>query len=1076
MVAASPYQLLQRVKDDPTLQFSTANISCPLVQDTDVTPHLTFLWTPLDPDLVLTCDPGFYCPNLRPMTLQLFPFSALQAACVWFTVYQVWHVRHKGKHEPSICKAGHYCPDYRTRIICPQGFFCPAGSIAPRPCELLASCPTGTITPTPIAVREGAFRKHDFRQVFSRLIGGASYVLQQRAKEAVVSAEHEVAATKAAAEAAVADAVAGTMHPTASGMLSPVMSPAMRCETMRKKETEEELRKLVQYCKACRVRQVQAYDGHYRTLWSRKDHLHECFDGQSSTLQVEDYTLMVLRLRYISTAKIIGYVPQEDVMLRELTNSTPRSWTRRQIEDHVDNVLKALNLTHVANSFIGDETDRGVSGGQRKRVNIGMELAAAPLAIFLDEPTSGLDATAALEVADILASIAHLGLTVVSVIHQPRIEIFRKFDDVLMIAPGGKVAYLGPISQAQRYFESLGFYFDPEANMSDVLMDILSGKARNDRYSFGPEQLVAAWENGKVRDYLMDTIQGDEIEDGCSAYGGVGHPSYLPMSPYRPPSHMDLAGTLGRSSSGLSGSAETAVDQWLVTIQPSSEEETTAGVVMAEARAAQRPGSLRYDEEDRTSPIIVQRPTALHSDFGTIGGPSRTWPRSSGTRFATFQVADGDGTVSAASSMHRTSRPPSPSLSAKTVTIGVNQPASPITMAASPRSPSPGAIASPHHGTLTNVPDGVSVVHRGLPMSPSSAALPWLESPEPAPSIAGSYTLRRVLSNATVAHSIIDSIGRGIPVGTHSGGSAEDDAHRLKDLEFHRLAPQVVRERGAGFVRQVIYCHNRSLVQQGRRAGALVLELFVALFAGLLMGISAQGKIKEMFNGIYRGVYVVLSPAPFDIVSLYGLLLGIAVALAGAPSGVKVFGEERTIFWREAASGHSRLAYYTGKTIATAYRLLVSSLHFTALYLVFARPVVSSVEMYGLVLLQFWGVYGMACVISVIVRRENASLLAVVIGLFAAVFCGYGPSLAQAKAWNIVWIYEMSFNKWAAEAHYSLSLRFYKHVYDTDMSARLYGYTLGQVVKDFVACLLLGVVWRVIGFVLMVTLNKEKQR
>jgi ABC-type multidrug transport system ATPase subunit len=165
--------------------------------------------------------------------------------------------------------------------------------------------------------------------------------------------------------------------------------------------------------------------------------------------------------------KIYGFVPQDDIMHNELTvrenvlhsarMRSPSNWSPRMIESHVDNILATLNLSHVAYSIIGDVTTGGISGGQRKRVNIAMELAATPLCLCLDEPTSGLDSTAALEVTDVLSKITELGMTVIAVIHQPRVEIFRKFDDVLMIVPGGRTAFFGPTSEAKPYFESLGF-------------------------------------------------------------------------------------------------------------------------------------------------------------------------------------------------------------------------------------------------------------------------------------------------------------------------------------------------------------------------------------------------------------------------------------------------------------------------------------------------------------------------------------------------------------------------------------------------------------------------------------------
>lgn len=93
--------------------------------------------------------------------------------------------------------------------------------------------------------------------------------------------------------------------------------------------------------------------------------------------------------------RLLGYVPQDDVMLRELTvrenalfsarmRLPRRGWGEAAIAAHVDAVLAVLGLTHVAHTLVGDETTRGVSGGERKRANIAIELAAAPAAIFLE--------------------------------------------------------------------------------------------------------------------------------------------------------------------------------------------------------------------------------------------------------------------------------------------------------------------------------------------------------------------------------------------------------------------------------------------------------------------------------------------------------------------------------------------------------------------------------------------------------------------------------------------------------------------------------------------------------------------
>jgi ABC-type multidrug transport system ATPase subunit len=182
-----------------------------------------------------------------------------------------------------------------------------------------------------------------------------------------------------------------------------------------------------------------------------------------------------------SLGRLTGFVPQEDVMLRELTVREniahsarirlPRvGWTSAEIDSHVDAVIEVLGLRHCADT----PTDR-ISGGQRKRVNIGMELALAPAAIFLDEPTSGLDSTAALQVCSTLKNIADLGVTVVAVIHQPRLDIFKSFDDLLLLAPGGKTVYMGPQKGVIGYFQGLGLQFSDAGNPADDLLDFVAG-------------------------------------------------------------------------------------------------------------------------------------------------------------------------------------------------------------------------------------------------------------------------------------------------------------------------------------------------------------------------------------------------------------------------------------------------------------------------------------------------------------------------------------------------------------------------------------------------------------------------
>ncbi|KAF0442646.1 putative ATP-dependent permease ADP1 [Gigaspora margarita] len=227
--------------------------------------------------------------------------------------------------------------------------------------------------------------------------------------------------------------------------------------------------------------------------------------------------------------KLIGFVPQEDVMLRELTvrdilvhsalMRLPSDMDRKLKKQKVIEVIEFLELSHVMESIIGNEEQRGVSGGQRKRVNIGMELVAEPSVLFLDEPTSGLDSATALEVCNLLKKIAHSqGMTVAAVIHSPSPQAFNTFDDFLLLGKGGRIVYFGPTNKAMDYFESLGYRCPEDESPADFMMEVAAGKVKPvDKEDITVLDLFEAWEkyreSGKASfNNTKIGIPGDESE------------------------------------------------------------------------------------------------------------------------------------------------------------------------------------------------------------------------------------------------------------------------------------------------------------------------------------------------------------------------------------------------------------------------------------------------------------------------------------------------------------------------------------------------------------------------------------
>ena len=142
----------------------------------------------------------------------------------------------------------------------------------------------------------------------------------------------------------------------------------------------------------------------------------------------------------------------------------PAAYTAAERDHVVSDVIDCLQLTHVSDSTIGDEAKRGISGGQRKRVNVGMEMVADPSLLFLDEPTSGLDSTTSFDLVTALKALAAKGCNVITVLHQPSYPLYQMFSSVLLLGKGGKTVYLGPGEHAMTYFNQCGYEMPPLLN------------------------------------------------------------------------------------------------------------------------------------------------------------------------------------------------------------------------------------------------------------------------------------------------------------------------------------------------------------------------------------------------------------------------------------------------------------------------------------------------------------------------------------------------------------------------------------------------------------------------------------
>ncbi|MCL2778472.1 MAG: FHA domain-containing protein [Polyangiaceae bacterium] len=170
---------------------------------------------------------------------------------------------------------------------------------------------------------------------------------------------------------------------------------------------------------------------------------------------------------YDALRGVIGYVPQDDIVHPELTVfeavkysarfRLPNDYSDAEIDQRVEQTLRDLGLEEVMHLEIGKPEKKVLSGGQRKRVNIALELVTDPVILFLDEPTSGLAADDTTALIDLLHDLTKkTGKTIIMTIHQPAKDEYEKFNLAFIMGYGGIPTYFGPTGQTSyRFFASI---------------------------------------------------------------------------------------------------------------------------------------------------------------------------------------------------------------------------------------------------------------------------------------------------------------------------------------------------------------------------------------------------------------------------------------------------------------------------------------------------------------------------------------------------------------------------------------------------------------------------------------------
>ncbi|WOL09862.1 ABC transporter G family member 28 [Canna indica] len=233
-----------------------------------------------------------------------------------------------------------------------------------------------------------------------------------------------------------------------------------------------------------------------------------------------------------SYKKIIGFVPQDDIVHGNLSveenlwfSANCRLSADMPKADKVlivERTIESLGLQVVRSSLVGTVEKRGVSGGQRKRVNVGLEMVMEPSLLILDEPTSGLDSSSSLLLMRALRREALEGVNVCMVVHQPSYTLFNMFDDLILLAKGGLIAYQGSVKKVEEYFSGLDIRVPDRVNPPDYFIDILEGIVKpSTSTGVKSNQLPLLWMLHNGYDVPLD-MQNELNYIDASFRGGTG--------------------------------------------------------------------------------------------------------------------------------------------------------------------------------------------------------------------------------------------------------------------------------------------------------------------------------------------------------------------------------------------------------------------------------------------------------------------------------------------------------------------------------------------------------------------------
>ncbi|KAK4784639.1 hypothetical protein SAY86_019007 [Trapa natans] len=248
---------------------------------------------------------------------------------------------------------------------------------------------------------------------------------------------------------------------------------------------------------------------------------------------------------------ISAYVMQDDLLFPMLTVEEtlmfaaefrlPRTLSKSKKHLRVQALIDQLGLRNAARTVIGDEGHRGVSGGERRRVSIGIDIIHDPIILFLDEPTSGLDSTSAFMVVKVLQRIAQSGSIVIMTVHQPSYRLLGLLDRLLFLSRGQTV-YSGPPSNLPTFFSGFGHPIPENENRTEFALDLIRELEGSPGGTKSLVEFNKSWQNNtkniiatgggsqggpaelSLKEAISASISRGKLVSGTATSGGVASP------------------------------------------------------------------------------------------------------------------------------------------------------------------------------------------------------------------------------------------------------------------------------------------------------------------------------------------------------------------------------------------------------------------------------------------------------------------------------------------------------------------------------------------------------------------------